>query len=172
MRIHSDLGIVEHELTRARQSYLDVDQQLQRTLQAPGDRELLRTLEELRVALASVAEPQQQLQRTSELASRVLPHDEAVLILFPEGGEARVFSTGKRVPFPKALLRALAQRSAVTRQAQLIADPMRLDLPGEISVRSGLRAPLEVAGRLRAELLLSSRSSQLYVERDLLFAQL
>jgi transcriptional regulator with GAF, ATPase, and Fis domain len=187
MRIRGDLGTLEHELVRARQPYLDLDPHLQRTLQAPGERELLRTLQELRVALQPVAEPQQHLARTSEVASRVLPHDHASLVLFPEGGQARVFSIGQRASLPESLVRVLARGSGIAAPAQLIADAALLDLrvaPADLRpvpeprfeadglFRCGVRAPLEVAGRIRAELLLLSRSSYLYVEQDLLFAQL
>jgi transcriptional regulator with GAF, ATPase, and Fis domain len=123
--------------------------------------------EDLLPTLARGLDVRDIFQQLSVVASRIVPHDEANLaILTEDGAGVQLYTTSRQ---RAAEVRWLEGRSAIGDADQ----PRLLDaVPGpERGLRSGLRVPVRVDGRLVAVFALFSRRPQAFADPDLSHAE-
>src|SRR5439155_26602979 len=135
---------------------------------APSDIQRLDAFQDLLPALARALDVRDIFQRLSDVASRIVPHDEANLALLTEDGSQFRLYASTRSGGPELVCREKGCRA--TRDP---GTPHLFDItPGdERGLRSGVKAPVLIDGELVGVFVLLSRQPGAYSPHDLALVQ-
>jgi transcriptional regulator with GAF, ATPase, and Fis domain len=122
--------------------------------------------EDLLAALARPLDLPDLFQQLSAIATRIVPHHEAELVLLSDGGSECLHVPRRDRP-PEGTAGVLTGTTVDT------IEPQVLDLlPGpERDLRSGLKAPVKIGDRVIGALALFSRQPQAYSVRELVYVE-
>ena len=134
----------------------------------------LNALEELLSTLTSVLDVRQVVDRVSEIAQTVLPHDAMSIPLLIEGADrVRVYANSGLGDAPTPYETAIPDLTLLTRpwEFQIFDDllelaPSTFDRPIKAGMRSALLVPIKMGGQLRGALNFYSRAAARFTKDD------
>ena len=155
-------------------SHKEIADQAQRAATLAERATSLNALEDLLSTLTSVLDVRQVVDRVSEIAQTVLPHDAMSIPLLIDGADrVRVYANSGLGDAPTPYETAIPDLTILTRpwEFQIFDDllelaPRTFDRPIEAGMRSALLVPIKMGGQLRGALNFYSRAVARFTKDD------